>query len=79
MKRAYTLDAVKDVLFDDIKKRTGGVSLRSLLSKRGINPAFEDDRSKVWKCVSALVSLQRDGSVVSDIQDGTRFYYPQCA
>ena len=79
MKRSKpcTINLVKDVLFQEILKYPGGISFRSLCTKKGINPSFEEDRPKVWKFISALVSLQRDGHVVSDIQDNMRFYYPQ--
>lgn len=78
--KPYTLGLVKDVLFEDIRKSgLYGLSLRHLLSRRGISRNLEEDRSKVWKCVSALVSLQNDGTVVSEIIDGERVYFPRNA
>jgi len=71
---------LREKLFELIKTRVDGISRTAIQKKFGIHsPSLEEQRKGVWKLSSALVGLQHDGFIVSDMSEGERFYYPRAS
>lgn len=69
---------LKDGVAAEVAKHPTGVSRRSLFKHMRVgDPSLEENRGKVWRMAAALVGLQRDGDVISDVYDGDRWYYPR--
>jgi hypothetical protein len=79
-RKPATLGLTEDLAFAEIAKRPSGVSRPALMRRFGLNDTLpEEERGRVWRLNAALVNLQRKKMVVSDVQGGNRYYYPQAS
>jgi hypothetical protein len=73
-------DEAMRLVYEAIRERPRGVTRRALQQRLGVSdPALEENRVKVWRIAAAVAALIRTRFVLTAVEDGECWLYPQMA